>query len=246
MTEEQINQLTRRLEKLEKQYEELCTNVELIDHKHENVMSSVLEHLVHQSNVLKDHVSEWQSQNTINKALIDTSTVCSAEYTRILQHEHESGGWGVAASMEYSRITEFLEQQHVYSILDYGAGSANRLSKLITQSYPGKYLVTDYDPAVPEINQEPVPHDLVFCIDVLEHVEPELINNVLDHLQNLVLVSGYFTIFTQPARRILSDGRNAHLIIQPAQWWVNQLEKRFSISHYSHQQGGLLVIVAPK
>jgi hypothetical protein len=246
MTAERISQLEQRLEKLEKQYDDLFSSIELMDQKHENVMSSVLEHLVHQSNVLKNHVSEWQAQTTINNSLIDTSTVCSAEYTRILQHEHETGGWGVAASMEYSRITEFLEQQHIHSILDYGAGSANRLSELITQSYPGKYLVTDYDPAVSDINQDPVPHDLVFCIDVLEHVEPDLIDNVLNHLRRLTLVIGYFVISTKPANRQLSDGRNAHLIVQPAQWWLSQLEKRFSILQHIHRQGEILVIVTPK
>ena len=67
------------------------------------------------------------------------------------------------------------------------------------------------------------------CIDVLEHVEPELIDNVLDDLQRVTSKKGYFTISCRPASKILKDGRNAHILIQPKEWWKKKLEPRFKI-----------------
>ena len=57
--------------------------------------------------------------------------------------------------------------------------------------------------------------DLVCCIDVLEHIEPELIDNVIFDLSTIVIKFGFFSIHQGPAGKILLDGRNAHLIQKP-------------------------------
>jgi len=54
--------------------------------------------------------------------------------------------------------------------------------------------------------------DLVTCIDILEHIEPELLENVLLELKRLHGRLYFFTIHLGPAGKTLSDGRNAHLI----------------------------------
>lgn len=41
-----------------------------------------------------------------------------------------------------------------------------------------------YDPAVPEWSAPAAPCRFVACIDVLEHIEPHLIDNVLDEAWN--------------------------------------------------------------
>jgi hypothetical protein len=245
MTEDQLTQILKRLEKLEHQYTDLESNLDLIDHKHENVMSSVLDHLVYQSNVLKDQVTLIQS---ISSECYNNprEKVCSAEYAQILNHEHTNGGWGQSAKKRYTQIVDFLSQQHATSILDYGAGSANRLSVMLNQDYPGVYSVTDYDPGIPDISQSPEPHQVVVCIDVLEHVEPELIDNVLDDLKRVTQQSGYFEISTQPALRTLINGKNAHLIVQPADWWIEKLSLRFNVVSTEEGQGNLTVVVTSK
>ena len=48
-----------------------------------------------------------------------------------------------------------------------------------------------YDPAFPEYG-EPRGADLVCCIDVLEHIEPDLLDNVLDDLARITLKHGFF------------------------------------------------------
>jgi hypothetical protein len=52
-----------------------------------------------------------------------------------------------------------------------------------------------------------------------------------------------------PAAKILSDGRNAHLIQEPSSWWLPKLTKYFEILHLqSHQMmgDGIWVVVRPK
>jgi hypothetical protein len=64
---------------------------------------------------------------------------------------------------------------------------------------------------------------LVVCNDVLEHVEPERLAAVLQHLRDLTWRGGYFTVATRESNKWLSDGRNAHLIIESVAWWRAQM-----------------------
>ena len=65
-----------------------------------------------------------------------------------------------------------------------------------------------YDPGVPEYADKPSPAEFVFCCDVLEHIEPEYLDDVLDHLEELTEKILFATVHTGPAGKILSDGRN--------------------------------------
>ena len=68
----------------------------------------------------------------------------------------------------------------------------------------------------------------IVCWDVMEHVEPKYVDNVIAHLQALMLKGGYIYICLVPAHGFLSDGRNAHLTIQDAGWWLDKFNKVFS------------------
>jgi hypothetical protein len=70
---------------------------------------------------------------------------------------------------------------------------------------------------------------MVACIDVLEHIEPELLDNVLDHLQSLTELVVMLTIDSGPAGKTLADGRNAHLIQEPMSWWLPKLSERWEL-----------------
>ena len=100
-----------------------------------------------------------------------------------------------------------------------------------------------YDPAFPEYGLAQ-PADLVCCIDVLEHIEPELIKNVISHLSSLVLQFGFFTIHTGAAKKTLPDGRNAHLIQKPSSWWLSLLIQYFEIEHLQNVPNGFIVLVS--
>jgi len=110
----------------------------------------------------------------------------------------------------------------------------------------GHYNVFEYDPGISGKDTSPEPRDYLICIDVLEHVEPDLLYNVLEDLERVIKKKGYLTIAMYPARRILKDGRNAHLIVKDSFWWITKLREHFNI--LSSKQNGLElnVEVGPK
>jgi hypothetical protein len=85
--------------------------------------------------------------------------------------------------------------------------------------------VRNYDPGIPADSALPAPADLVVCTDVLEHIEPEHLDAVLAHIFRLAQRAVFLQIALFPAKKTLPDGRNAHLIVQPANWWLDKIGK---------------------
>ena len=75
---------------------------------------------------------------------------------------------------------------------------------------PSRPANRHYEPSRPDWAATPQAAERVACIDVLEHIEPDLLDNVLDDLQRVTKRWGIFTVHTGLAKRILPDGRNAH------------------------------------
>lgn len=140
---------------------------------------------------------------------------------------HAGGNYGTAALAFGPIVQSLLTRLQPHSLLDYGCGSQRSLLKAI--SLPTDALYEGYDPAVADYAEPPLPAELVVCIDVLEHIEPSLLANVLDHLASLCDPFGFFSVHTGPARKTLPDGRNAHLTQQPQEWWLPLLEQRFRV-----------------
>lgn len=152
------------------------------------------------------------------------SNLISEEYADLLAQEHNSGQWGHTAQQYVQPITKYAQQLNETHMLDYGAGRGG-----LKMSLPTGYTVTEYEPGRPDTRQNNTPHNYVVCIDVLEHIEPDMIENVLDDLQRVTLKGGYFTVSTRLAAKILKDGRNAHLIVENFEWWTEKLAQRFEI-----------------
>jgi hypothetical protein len=87
---------------------------------------------------------------------------------------------------------------------------------------------------------------MVVCTDVLEHIEPENVDDVLDDLQALTRRVGFFVIATRPAKKILEDGRNAHLIQHGLDWWLPKLWTRFHIRTLKAEDHEFMVMVEAK
>jgi hypothetical protein len=169
----------------------------------------------------------------------------SAEYRRLQQTLHENPDYGVA-SVEYAPlVAQVVEVLGVKDLLDYGAGKGRLGIEL--QKYVRRPLnICHYDPAISKWSATPVPCEFVACIDVLEHIEPEFLDNVLDDLKRLTARAAMFTVHTGPAVKILPDGRNAHLIQQPPDWWLPRFLARFELVTFSRLPYGFWVGVEPR
>lgn len=181
----------------------------------------------------------------------------SEDYRRLNAEKHANKkdygrlAWHLAPTIE-----TICANNGFNSILDYGCGKGT-LSEALKDS---SLKVSEYDPAVPGKDSDPMAEDLVVCIDVMEHVEPELLDNVLNHISQLSRVAAYFVIDNGPAKAVLSDGRNAHLIVENVEWWKGRLGRFFNLGvcdhidgfdgldgkYYSFPNGGTLAFGVPK
>ena len=167
----------------------------------------------------------------------------SDEY-RALQHAlHENPGYGVASLHYAPLVAKAMGSIDANELLDYGAGKG-RLGPALTRLLGRALEVRHYDPAVPEWSAAPEPCRFVACIDVLEHIEPERLGRVLDDLKRVTAGIGVFTVHTGPAVKVLADGRNAHLIQQPVEWWLPQMKTRFDVLAVNPMEQGFWIVVA--
>lgn len=169
-------------------------------------------------------------------------TLISEDYRRMQQELHKNPNYGVA-SVEYAPlVAQAMDAVKAIELLDYGAGKG-RLGQTLHQMAESPITVHHYDPAIPQWSAPAQPCGFVACIDVLEHIEPHLLNNVLDDLKRVTSGAGVFTVHTGPAAKVLSDGRNAHLIQQPPSWWLPKFLERFELVNFSRMPQGFWVFV---
>jgi len=169
------------------------------------------------------------------------------EYRALQQELHKNPNYGVASLSFAPIVASLIKQANISSVSDYGAGKKNLLRGLAEHDVKlSKYY--PYDPAFPEYGS-PKSADLVCCIDVLEHVEPNLLENVLSELASIVKEFGFFSIHMGPAGKILQDGRNAHLIQKPSSWWLPKIAQHFEVTQLQSHQimgNGFWIIVEPR
>jgi len=182
------------------------------------------------------------------------SALITEEYRALNAEKHDgSKVFGGVNSVAHADIVMGLcEQYGARDVLDYGAGKGALGEWLFTNGFRGYYF--PYDPAIPYWADAPEPADLVACMDVLEHIEPECIEAVLDELKRCVRKVGVFSIMQMPARKTLPDGRNAHILLRPDEWWHKRLKRRFRLMRSEpvwlkgsrDQKVGIMVVVEPK
>jgi len=150
----------------------------------------------------------------------------SKEYRKLNEKLHRAPrGFGGDGKKWADRVDFLIQRFGITTLLDYGCGQSTLWSEL-KKKYNNSGIIRyyEYDPCVP--GKTIVPHqkvDMVVCTDVLEHVEPEFLENVITHIHNLALKVVFLNINIHLANKVLPDGRNAHLTIQGRTWWKNML-----------------------
>jgi 2-polyprenyl-3-methyl-5-hydroxy-6-metoxy-1,4-benzoquinol methylase len=150
------------------------------------------------------------------------------EYREANKRLHEiNERYGTSGAKWARKVSQLVQSTGCTSVLDYGCGKG-----LLAAALPELGIV-EYDPAIPGKDREPDPADFVVCTDVLEHIEPDCLDAVLDHIRKLSLKYAFLNIATRPAVKHLPDGRNAHLIIESAEWWRGRVEPFFTIVEWT-------------
>lgn len=138
---------------------------------------------------------------------------------RLHLQDHNYGSKG---GKRAEAVRKLAKKYSAASILDYGCGKGSLGDALGP-------IVRNYDPAIPEFRAPPDPAHLVVCLDVMEHIEPDFVDNVLDHIKFLALKAAYFIIVFHPSKEILPDGSNCHVCVEGKSWWEEKLETRFDV-----------------
>src|SRR5688572_9190678 len=129
-------------------------------------------------------------------------------------------------------VAEIINRLEVKHVLDYGCGSRLSLAKALNGKVHHAFKYQAYDPCVPRFSTAPIPAEMVCCMDVLEHIEEDCIEDVLDHLVSLTESFGFFSIDTGPAKKVMADGRNAHVLQRPPEWWLPRIMCRFNLQTF--------------
>jgi len=140
------------------------------------------------------------------------------EYKALQKQLHASAPHYGVSGVRYTNIIREISEWGRLPILDYGCGKCT-----LSEALGPAYRVTNYDPCIDGLDTPPTPHPIVACTDVMEHIEPEFIEDTLDELRRLTQKSILFIVSVSPAQKVLADGRNAHISLYPIDWWLEKI-----------------------
>ena len=176
------------------------------------------------------------------------SDLISKPYRRELLALHEAPrGFGGKGHKWADLVANLRREYRAREVLDYGCGRNALCEELRVR----KIKTRSYDPGVKRFARFPKPSDFVVCTDCLEHIEPGHVDAVLGHIAAVMKRLGLFVISLVEGRKLLSDGRDAHISLHPREWWLAKLSERFEIIQTLDEpdmrpEKHLVVIVAPK
>ena len=147
--------------------------------------------------------------------------LASPAYRAQLEAMHAKKGWGGDGKKHAAQTLAFARELDAGSILDYGCGRG-ALATALAESH---LKIEGFDVGIPAKRVMPKPADIVVCTDVIEHVEPKKLDNVLRHICLLSAKGAHLVIATRAANAVLPDGKNAHLIVKEADFWLQKVKE---------------------
>ncbi|HEX5005858.1 MAG TPA: 6-hydroxymethylpterin diphosphokinase MptE-like protein, partial [Hyphomonadaceae bacterium] len=163
------------------------------------------------------------------------------EYAQLNRAMHEArDDYGVGGWRHAQKVLDLREELDCVTVLDWGCGKG-----ALNQALGNPEWVSEYDPAIPGKDARPVMADLLVCTDVLEHIEPDLIDNVLTEIVRLTAKAAFLVIATRPASKLLPDGTNTHKIVENAEWWQAKLAEKFFILSAEADSSHVVALVTP-
>lgn len=164
----------------------------------------------------------------------DRPTKEFGELIGLYERMHEENFFpGTRLKHHIAPVRDLIAQTGAARILDYGAGKGEGYDRIDGEPEESPWRVCSewpdasircYDPGVPEfadIGDETF--EGVLSTDVVEHLAPFdapwVLRDMFARAERFVFV----VAACYPAVKTLPDGRNAHTIVQPARWWLDQM-----------------------
>ena len=164
----------------------------------------------------------------------------SNDYRKLNENLHNKNlTYGTSGHKYVEQILSLSNKLKTRDILDYGCGKCTLGNNL-------PFTIKLYDPAIRCFSGEPESADIVACTDVMEHIEPDLLDNVLQHIQSKTKKIAFFVISTRPAQKTLDDGRNAHLIVENSLFWFSKLNEYFEIMTFARGGDDIEITATPR
>jgi len=139
-------------------------------------------------------------------------------------HQQRDRKWGTTGARNFGDyVVKFLEHRRgqIRSVLDFGAGHGSLGKYVMETAVDINCSWFNYDPSHASIELLPEGQfDLIVSSDVLEHVEPEMIDETIQWMKDHANKAMFHHIACDPCSLILPDGRNAHLITEKLDWWL--------------------------
>lgn len=157
-------------------------------------------------------------------------------------YHRKDATWGNGPRRYIPVIGHFIHETKAKNILDYGCGKGKNLSWI----FGAGINWVNYDPGIEAWAKDPVVCEHLVCMDVLEHIEPALLDNVLQHIHSKFRKTALLSVSCSLSNHILPDGRNAHLIVEDHLWWLEKLEKIFNLEKVYYLRGNSFVVVVSR
>ncbi len=155
----------------------------------------------------------------------------TTEYQKQMVEQH-TAPWGRTAvryGAGYDVLTMLDRKAYmINTVLDFGCGEGV-LGEYIQDARRGRVVWTDYDPGMKGIDRMPQgPFDLVVTCDVLEHVEPHLLDATIRECFELSDRLVYHNIPCYPTgTNFISGpyrGQNIHLTVEDTEFWKKRIQ----------------------
>ncbi|MHB1086132.1 MAG: hypothetical protein ACYCZ0_00095 [Minisyncoccota bacterium] len=161
------------------------------------------------------------------------------DYAALYTEMHQNAKLFAGASIKdhVSAIADLVERTGAKTLLDFGSGKGFQYLAMRVHEAWGGILPTCYDVGVRQLSTKPTGvFDGVIATDILEHIAEEDVDTILADIFGYATRFVFLVICCRPAKKLLPDGRNAHLCVKPPEWWDERISR--------HHRGEVIVKVA--
>lgn len=165
------------------------------------------------------------------------------DYKEHMAKEHDGSKWGTTG-WKYSGdllLRCIASRPYLNTALDFGCGKGTM--KEFLAIHAPHIEVSEYDPGIPGKDVMPSGRfHIVFSTDVLEHVEPHLIDETIREMEDRTEFVLFNDIACSPTYKTFGEGpykgQDLHLTVEEPIWWRERFKEVCGLqeAEYQHRE----------